>query len=162
MDGFQHPEVARLARAVFALRLGRTLTTPDRPIPLGTVSERFVLDTDPVQQELMLLHSITLTGSGIAAVTPFSALDWSIGALMIRAAHWPEAMLAALPAVPDYASERAMAFLRRLDAGEPADLGPDRFQLAPRSPSPENLCRVAITTTPRDAPWSATRLILMP
>lgn len=161
MDGFQHPEVARLARAVYALRLGRTLTTPERPIPLGTVSERFVLDTDPAQQELMLLHSITLTGSGIAAITPFSALDWSIEALMIRAAHWPKAMFAALPAVPDYASERAMAFLRRLDAGEPADLGPHRFQLTPRSPSAENLCRVAITTTPRDAPWSATRLILM-
>ena len=162
MDGFQHLEVARLARAVYALRLGRTLTTPERPIPLGTVSERFVLDTDPAQQELMLLHSITLTGSGIAAVTPFSALDWSIEALMIRAAHWPEAMLTDLPTVPDYASERAMAFLRRLDAGETTELGPDSFHLTPREPSADNLCRVAITTTPRTAPWSATRLILMP
>lgn len=162
MDGFQHPEIDRLARAVYALRLGRTLTTPERPIPLGAVTERFVLDTDPAQQELMLLHSITLTGSGIAAITPFSALNWSIEALMIRAAHWPEAMFDELPAVPDYASERAMAFLRRLDAGGVADLGPHRFQLMPRSPSADNLCRVKITTTPQDAPWSATRLILLP
>lgn len=161
MDGFQHPEIARLARAVYALRLGRTLTTPERPIPLGTVTERFVLDTDPAQQELMLLHSITLTGSGIAAITPFSALDWSIEALMIRAAHWPEAMFDELPAVPDYASERAIAFLRRLDAGEASDLGPRRFQLTRRSPSADNVCRVTITTTPPDAPWSATRLILL-
>jgi hypothetical protein len=147
MTRFTHPDLARLARVIAALRQGATITLPFIPHSRGSFCEEIRLGAyRPDSEQEEILHRAThRMRSGRETTSRYEPVTWSIDDLMALSADWPAEVIEALPSLDAIDEAPCYALLGRLDAGESVVFSGMHLGLAPREPGDENACRIAIT-----------------
>lgn len=160
MDPFVHPDLARLARVICALRQGETITLPFVPHTRGEISEQIRLGAFRAGDPDEILHRcIHRTRSGREMTSRYEPVEWSLDDLMAMSADWPAEVLDALPRLDSIVDAPCYAILRRLDAGETVVFSGTRLVVEAREPDEQNACRVAIASSaPINTAYNASEL----
>lgn len=146
MRPFTHPDLARIARVIAALRQGATITLPFIPHSRGSFREEIRLGAYRPDSEDEILHRTThRMRSGRETTSRYEPVAWSIDDLMALTADWPAEVLDALPSLDTIADAPCYALLACLDAGEAVVFSGIHLGLAPRERNDEDTCRIAIT-----------------